>query len=107
MVLLKGLSSKGFVFYTNLNSPKSFDLKENSKAAMCFHWKSIQRQIRILGKLSQVYQQLDRRERIKDFPRLLNYLVETSSRYAELKNMTFAISSLQDTLNKKMDKIFS
>ena len=68
---------------------------------------SIQRQIRILGKLSQVYQQLDRRERIKDFPRLLNYLVETSSRYAELKNMTFAISSLQDTLNKKMDKIFS
>ena len=68
---------------------------------------SIQRQIRILGKLSQVYQQLNRKERIKDFPRLLNYLVETSSSYAELKNMSFAISSLQDALNKKMDKIFS
>jgi len=41
MVLLKGLSSEGFVFYTNLNSPKSHDLKENPKAAMCFHWKSL------------------------------------------------------------------
>jgi len=54
MVLLKGLSSKGFVFYTNLNSSKSNDLKENSKAAMCFHWKSFNRQIRILGSVTQV-----------------------------------------------------
>jgi len=54
MVLLKGLSSKGFVFYTNLNSSKSHDLKENPKAAMCFHWKSFNRQIRILGSVIQV-----------------------------------------------------
>jgi pyridoxamine 5'-phosphate oxidase len=54
MVLLKGLSSKGFVFYTNLNSQKSHDLKENPKAAMCFHWKSFNRQIRILGSVTQV-----------------------------------------------------
>jgi pyridoxamine 5'-phosphate oxidase len=54
MVLLKGLSPKGFVFYTNLNSSKSNDLKENSKAAMCFHWKSFNRQIRILGSVTQV-----------------------------------------------------
>ena len=54
MVLLKGLSDKGFVFYTNLNSPKSDDIKKNSKAAMCFHWKSLQRQIRISGNVSQV-----------------------------------------------------
>jgi len=54
MVLLKGLSSKGFVFYTNLNSSKSNELKENSKAAMCFHWKSFNRQIRILGSVTQV-----------------------------------------------------
>ena len=54
MVLLKGLSSKGFVFYTNLNSSKSCDLKENPKAAMCFHWKSFNRQIRILGNVTQV-----------------------------------------------------
>ena len=54
MVLLKGLSSKGFVFYTNLDSPKSHDLKKNPKASMCFHWKSLQRQIRISGKVTQV-----------------------------------------------------
>ena len=54
MVLLKGLSSRGFVFYTNLNSSKSRDLKENPKAAMCFHWKSFNRQIRILGSVIKV-----------------------------------------------------
>jgi len=54
MVLLKGLSKKGFVFYTNLNSPKSHDLKSNPKAAMCFHWKSLQRQVRISGSIIQV-----------------------------------------------------
>ena len=54
MVLLKGLSKKGFVFYTNLNSPKSSDLKNNPKAAMCFHWKSLERQVRIVGSLTQV-----------------------------------------------------
>jgi len=51
IVLLKGLTEKGFVFYTNLNSPKSQDLKKNPKAAMCFHWKSLQRQIRVFGSI--------------------------------------------------------
>jgi pyridoxamine 5'-phosphate oxidase len=54
IVLLKEVSPKGFVFYTNLNSSKSHDLKENAKAAMCFHWKSFNRQIRILGSVTQV-----------------------------------------------------
>tara|TARA_Y100000590_G_scaffold108252_1_gene123091 strand:- start:1109 stop:1732 length:624 start_codon:yes stop_codon:yes gene_type:complete len=54
MVLLKGFSSKGFVFYTNLNSSKSLDLKNNPKGAMCFYWKSIERQIRILGNITLV-----------------------------------------------------
>jgi len=54
MVLLKELSPKGFVFYTNLNSPKSSDLKNNPKAAMCFHWKSLQRQVRVSGTVTQV-----------------------------------------------------
>ncbi len=54
MVLLKGLSKKGFVFYTNLNSPKSNDISKNPKAAMCFHWKSLQRQIRVIGSITQV-----------------------------------------------------
>ena len=50
MVLLKGLTEKGFVFYTNFNSKKGSDLKKNPKASMCFHWKSLRRQIRISGK---------------------------------------------------------
>jgi len=54
MVLLKGLSAKGFVFYTNLNSPKSYDLKKIPKAAMCFHWKSLQRQVRVSGNVTLV-----------------------------------------------------
>ena len=54
IVLLKNFNKNGFVFYTNLNSQKGNDLKENPKAAMCFHWKSLLRQIRINGTVSQV-----------------------------------------------------
>ncbi len=54
MVLLKGLSEKGFVFYTNFNSKKGGELKENQKASMCFHWKSLRRQVRVIGKVEQV-----------------------------------------------------
>ena len=54
MVLLKEFNHNGFVFYTNLNSQKGNELKENPKAAMCFHWKSLLRQIRINGVVTQV-----------------------------------------------------
>ena len=54
MVLLKDFSQNGFIFYTNLNSQKGNELKENPKAAMCFHWKSLLRQIRINGVVTQV-----------------------------------------------------
>jgi len=54
MVLLKDYNKNGFVFYTNLNSQKGNELKENPKAAMCFHWKSLLRQIRISGTVTQV-----------------------------------------------------
>ena len=54
MVLLKGLSEKGFVFYTNFNSKKGKELKENLKASLCFHWKSLRRQVRVLGDVEEV-----------------------------------------------------
>ena len=54
MVLLKGLSNDGFVFYTNFNSQKGIELKSNQQASMCFHWKSLRRQIRVTGKVQQV-----------------------------------------------------
>ena len=54
MVLLKDFNEKGFVFYTNLNSRKSNEIKSNPNVSMCFHWKSLLRQVRITGKLSNV-----------------------------------------------------
>ena len=54
MVLLKGLSNKGFVFYTNFNSKKGSELKKNKKASLCFHWKSLRRQVRVIGNVEEV-----------------------------------------------------
>ncbi|CTQ70496.1 pyridoxamine 5'-phosphate oxidase [Roseibium alexandrii] len=54
MVLLKGFDETGFVFYTNLESAKGRELLSAGKAAMCFHWKSLRRQIRIRGEIVQV-----------------------------------------------------
>jgi len=54
MVLLKDFNKSGFVFYTNLDSQKGNELKSNPKVAMCFHWKSLLRQIRISGSVSLV-----------------------------------------------------
>ena len=54
MVLLKDFNEKGFIFYTNLNSRKSNEIKSNPNASMCFHWKSLLRQVRIIGELSNV-----------------------------------------------------
>ena len=54
MVLLKDYNNDGFVFYTNFNSIKSEAIKENPKISMCFHWKSLLRQVRITGLASKV-----------------------------------------------------
>ncbi len=54
MVLLKGVDGRGFVFYTNLDSDKGRQLAENPFAALCFHWKSLRRQVRIEGPVERV-----------------------------------------------------
>ena len=54
MVLLKEFNNNGFVFFTNLNSKKGTDLKKIPKASMCFHWKSLLRQVRISGDIKSV-----------------------------------------------------
>jgi pyridoxamine 5'-phosphate oxidase len=51
-VLLKGADADGFVFYTNLESRKAGELAANPRAALCFHWKSLGRQIRIEGSVA-------------------------------------------------------
>jgi pyridoxamine 5'-phosphate oxidase len=48
-VLLKGFDEQGFVFYTNLESIKGREILASMKAAMCFHWKSLRRQVRVRG----------------------------------------------------------
>ena len=54
MVLLKGFDTRGFVFYTNFGSAKGQQILGSGKAAMCFHWKSLRRQVRIEGPLEEV-----------------------------------------------------
>jgi pyridoxamine 5'-phosphate oxidase len=49
MVLLKGVDDRGFVFYTNVESRKADALRANREAALCFHWKSLRRQVRVVG----------------------------------------------------------
>lgn len=49
MVLLKGFDIQGFVFYTNFESQKGVEILDSMKAAMCFHWKTLRRQVRIRG----------------------------------------------------------
>jgi len=53
-VLLKGVDERGFVFYTNKESRKGEELSLNPNAALLFHWKSLQRQIRIEGTVEPV-----------------------------------------------------
>jgi pyridoxamine 5'-phosphate oxidase len=56
MVLLKGVDPRGFVFYTNLESRKGTELATNPQAALCFHWKSLARSIRVEGQVEPVTQ---------------------------------------------------
>ena len=54
MVLLKGHSAQGFIFYTNFEGRKAGELIANPHAALLFHWKSLRRQIRIEGPVEPV-----------------------------------------------------
>jgi pyridoxamine 5'-phosphate oxidase len=54
MVLLKGFDARGFVIYTNLRSAKGRQVEANPMAALCFHWKTQRRQVRIRGTVAQV-----------------------------------------------------
>lgn len=54
MVLLKGFDARGFVFYTHEGSQKGRELATNPRAALVFHWKSLQRQVRLRGPVGLV-----------------------------------------------------
>jgi pyridoxamine 5'-phosphate oxidase len=54
MVLMKRVDERGFSFYTNAESQKGLELAENPYAAMCFHWKSLRRQVRVSGPVTEL-----------------------------------------------------
>ena len=54
MVLLKDFGERGFTFYTNAQSRKGGEILANPRAALLFHWKSLRRQVRIEGPLTEV-----------------------------------------------------
>jgi pyridoxamine 5'-phosphate oxidase len=54
MVLLKGFDRQGFVFYSNAESAKGRELEANPRAALCFHWKTLRRQVRVRGVVEAV-----------------------------------------------------
>jgi pyridoxamine 5'-phosphate oxidase len=54
MVLMKRADERGFCFFTNEESDKGVQLHENPRAAMCFHWKSLRRQVRTRGPVVQL-----------------------------------------------------
>ena len=104
MVLLKDFNENGFVFYTNLNSQKGNDLKENPYAAMCFHWKSLLRQIRIVGKISLVSNEVaDEYYSSRAYESRIGAWASKQSQ--ELKTRDELIKSIQDYKKKFNNKV--
>lgn len=54
MLLLKGMDERGFVFYTNLESPKAQALRNDPRVALCFYWNTIEKQVRVRGRATPV-----------------------------------------------------
>jgi pyridoxamine 5'-phosphate oxidase len=54
MVLVKRADEHGFCFFTNAKSQKGIELKQNPQAALCFHWKSLRRQVRVEGRVTEM-----------------------------------------------------
>lgn len=54
MVLVKAIGDRGFAFYTNAESRKGNELRQNPQAGLCFHWKSLRRQVRVEGSVTQL-----------------------------------------------------
>ncbi len=54
MLLLKGVDERGFVFFTNMESPKAQALRRETRTALCFYWMSLDRQVRVRGRATVV-----------------------------------------------------
>jgi len=100
---LKDFSINGFVFYTNFNSKKSLDLKENPNASLCFHWKSLLRQIRITGKIVKVSdKEADAYYKSRSYGSRIGAWASNQS--SILKNRDELYNSIEDYKKKYLDK---
>ena len=103
MVLLKDFNREGFVFYTNLESQKGNELKENPNASMCFHWKSLLRQVRINGNLLKVADDVaDEYYNSRAYNSRIGAWASKQSTI--LKNRNDLISSIEEFKKKYKDK---
>ncbi|MDC0855614.1 pyridoxamine 5'-phosphate oxidase [Candidatus Pelagibacter sp.] len=103
MVLLKDFNKDGFVFYTNLESQKGIEIKDNPNASMCFHWKSLLRQIRISGKLSKVSDKIaDEYYNSRSYESRIGAWVSKQS--SILNNRDVLISSIKEYKEKYNDQ---
>ena len=103
MVLLKDFNKNGFVFYTNLNSQKGNELKSNPKVAMCFHWKSLLRQIRISGSVSLVADDIaDKYYNSRNYESRIGAWASKQSK--ELRSRDELISSIEEYKKKYNDQ---
>ncbi len=99
IVLLKDFNENGFVFYTNLNSQKSLSLKKNPKAEMCFHWKSLLRQIRINGTVSEVLE-----KEADDYYNTRSYESRIGAWASKQSEVLNSRKELIDSINKYKEK---
>jgi len=103
MVLLKDFSKEGFIFYTNLESQKGNELKKNPNGSMCFHWKSLLRQIRINGNLSKVEDNVaDKYYNSRSYDSRIGAWASAQSMV--LKNRNDLISSIEEYKKKYSNK---
>ena len=103
MVLLKDFNQNGFVFYTNLDSQKGHELKENPNVAMCFHWKSLLRQIRVNGSVSLVPNEVaDQYYNSRSYHSRIGAWASKQSK--ELKNRDQLDKSIEEYKKKYTDK---
>jgi len=103
MVLLKDYSENGFVIYTNLESQKSNQIKINPVASMCFHWKSLLRQIRITGKILKVSdKEADKYFNSRDYASRIGAWASKQSSKLETRNQL--IQKIEEFKKKFTDK---
>jgi pyridoxamine 5'-phosphate oxidase len=106
VVLLKGFSEKGFVFFTNYNSKKSADIEANNYVALNFYWPELERQVRVAGVANKILN-IDSDNYFQSRPRSsqLGALISDQSSSIDLNfNFQNSLDSLESTLSREKIK---